>query len=262
MKADLVVRAAKDIAKRVLPVSAQARVRDMLYPPQQLVPTEELERVYRRAVAYLRDGTGHPVGDYLEFGVYRGDSLLCMDRIRRERGMSFRLFGFDSFQGLPALEAGDEALGWAAGGFASSYKRTQKRLEQAGLDRRSAVLVKGWYKDTLTPELVRRHNLVKASTIMIDCDLYSSTRTALEFCVPLIKDEAIVFFDDWDGGQRLADRGEGEARAFAEFLQLHPEFAAEEFDTYYHTEMDPPVLSKVFRISRLGAGDETRVAGP
>ena len=78
----------------------------------------------------------------------------------------------------------------------------------------------------------------------------------------MIKDEAIVFFDDWDGGQGLADRGEGEARAFAEFLQLHPEFAAGEFDTYYHTEMDPPPLSKVFRISRLGAGDETRVASP
>jgi O-methyltransferase len=260
MKADPVVRAAKAIAKRVLPVSAQARVRDILYPAQQLVPTEELERVYRRAVAYLCDGTGYPVGDYLEFGVYRGDSLLCMDRVRCELGISFRLFGFDSFQGLPALEAGDEALHWAAGGFASNYKRTQKRLEQAGLDRRNAVLVKGWYKDTLTPELVRRYNLVRASTIMIDCDLYSSTRTALEFCAPLIKDEAIVFFDDWDGGQGLADRGEGEARAFAEFLQLHPEFAAEEFDTYYHTEMDPPALAKVFRISRLAAGDETASA--
>jgi len=260
--ADTVIQAAKDMAKRVLPPRAQARVRDILpQPAMQLVPTEELERVYRRAVAYLREGTGYSVGDYLEFGVYRGDSLLCMDRIRRELGMSFRLFGFDSFEGLPALEAGDEGLGWAAGGFRWNYKRTQKRLEQAGLDRKNAVLVKGWYKETLTPELVRRYNLVKASTIMIDCDLYSSTRTALEFCAPLIKDEAIVFFDDWDGGSGLADRGMGEAHAFAEFLQLHPEFASEEFDIYYHTEMDRPALAKVFRISRLGA-DEARVATP
>jgi O-methyltransferase len=260
MKADLVVRAAKDFAKRLLPVSAQVRVRDMLYPAQQLVPTEELERVYRRAVAYLRDGTGYPVGDYLEFGVYRGDSLLCMDRIRCELGMSFRLFGFDSFEGLPALEQGDENLGWTAGLFRSNYKRTKKRLERSGLNRKDAVLVKGWYKETLTPELARRYNLVKASTIMIDCDLYSSTRTALEFCAPLIKDEAIVFLDDWDGGSGLAERGEGEARAFGEFLRLHPEFASEEFDTYYHTEMDSVPRAKVFRISRLGAGDEARVA--
>jgi O-methyltransferase len=254
MKADPVIRAAKDIAKRVLPRSAQTRIRNILpEPTMQLVPTEELERAYRRAVVYLRDDTGHSVGDYLEFGVYRGDSLLCMDRIRRELGMSFRLFGFDSFEGLPALEAGDEDLGWPPGAYRSSYKRTQKRLEEAGLDREDAVLVKGWYKETLTPELVRRHNLVKASTIMVDCDLYSSAQTALEFCAPLITDEAIVFFDDWDGGAGLADRGEGEARAFAEFLQHHPEFASEEFDTYYHTEVDPPLLSKVFRISRLGA---------
>jgi O-methyltransferase len=260
MRANPVIRAAKAIARGVLPARVQARVREIIYPAQQLVPTEELERVYRRAVAYLRDGTDHPVGDYLEFGVYRGDSLLCMDRVRRELGLSFRLFGFDSLQGLPKLEAGDRTLAWTAGAFPSNYKRTQKRLEQAGLDTKNAALIKGWYKDTLTPELVRRYNLVKASTIMIDCDLYSSTRTALDFCAPLIKDEAIVFFDDWDGGQRLADRGEGEARAFAEFLQLHPEFAAEEFDTYYHTEFDPPVPSKVFRISRLDTADETASA--
>ena len=255
MQAETVIRAAKGVAKRVLPMGAQARLRHVLHPepPLQLVSTDELERVYRRALVHLRDATGSSVGDYLEFGVYRGDSLLCMARVRRELGLSFRLFGFDSFKGLPMPEAGDENLGWPAGAFRSQYRATQRRLEKAGLGRGEAILVKGWYKDTLKPALMRRHNLVRVSTIMMDCDLYSSARTALDFCAPLIKDEAIVFFDDWDGGSGLADRGEGEARAFAEFLEAHPEFASEEFDTYYHTELDPPLLSKVFRISRLGA---------
>jgi O-methyltransferase len=117
------------------------------------------------------------------------------------------------------------------------------------------VLVKGWFEKTLTPELRNDHELVKASTIMIYCDLYSSARTALEFSAPLIRDEAIVVFDDWDGGSGLAERGEGEARAFQEFLAEHPELVASEFDSYHHTEMDPAPVSKVFSVRRV---DSTR----
>ena len=221
------------------------------------MPVQELEGAYRRALGYLRDETPYPVGDYLEFGVYRGDSLLCMARIRREFGLTFRLFGFDSFEGLPPLQPGDESLGWSPGWFRSSYARTRRRVRKAGLGRDEATLVKGWFDKTLTPELRRKNNVEKASTIMIDCDLYSSTRTALEFCAPLIRDETIVFLDDWDGGNGLAERGEGEARAFAEFLEQHPELEADPFDTYLHTELDPPPLSKVFRVRRIAEVGET-----
>jgi hypothetical protein len=220
---------AKALAKSVLPTSVWFWLRDIVHGdvPAVLVPLDELERVFRRALTYLRESSDQSVGDYLEFGVFRGDSLLCMDRLRRELGLSFRLFGFDSFEGLPALAAGDESL--------------------------------GWYEKILTPALVRKYDLAKVSLIMIDCDLYSSTQTALEFSAPLIEDEAIVFFDDWDGGTGLAERGEGEARAYFEFLDRHPEFSSEEFDTYYHTEMDPPPESKVFRIRRVAELEERPV---
>ena len=253
MKASPVVSTTRRVAKRVLPQSIQSRLRDLRAesPGIPLVPVHELERAYRRAVGYLRDGTPYSVGDYLEFGVYRGDSLLCMARVRRALGLTFRLVGFDSFEGLPSLQPGDESLGWSPGWFRSSYARTRRRLRKAGLGRDEAILVKGWFDKTLTSELIRTRNLEKASTIMIDCDLYSSTRTALEFCAPLIRDETIVFLDDWDGGKGLADRGEGEARAFAEFLELHPEFEADPFDSYRHKELDPPPISKVFLVRRI-----------
>ncbi len=224
-------------------------VRDWLDPPPIYVPVGELERVYDHALAHLVR-SGAPVGDYLEFGVFRGDSLLCMDRARRRAGMSFRLIGFDSFEGLPQLSAEDESLGWEAGWFESDYDRTRRRLSRNGVDWSRTLLVKGWYEETLTPELRRTHEIVKASTIMVDCDLYSSTRTVLGFVAPLIQDEAIIFFDDWDGGRGLADRGEGEARAFQEFLAAHPEFSSEDFDTYRHIEEPAAPVAKAFRIWR------------
>jgi hypothetical protein len=78
---------------------------------------------------------------------------------------------------------------------------------------------------------------------MVDCDIYASTKPALAFCAPLIGDEAVVFFDDWFSGG-LADRNEGEKRAFEEFLSAHPEFKAEDFGDY-------GCNSKAFVLSRV-----------
>jgi hypothetical protein len=241
------VETVKAVARRALPASVHAELKGVLRP-ETLVPTEELARVDRRALAHLRE-SAPPVGDYLEFGVFRGDSLICMERARREAGLSFRLFGFDSFAGLPELAPEDQ--GWTSGSFRSNYGSTRRRLTKNGIDWSRTVLVKGWYDETLTPELRGQHKLVKASTIMIDCDLYSSTKTALEFSAPLIRDEAIIFFDDWDGGSGLAERGEGEARAFREFLAEHQEFVATEFDSYHHTETDPAPVAMVFSVRRV-----------
>jgi len=57
---------------------------------------------------------------------------------------------------------------------------------------------------------------------MIDCDLYSSAKQALDFCAPLIVGQTIIFFDDWGGGTSLDKENLGEKRAFLEFLQANP----------------------------------------
>ncbi len=67
---------------------------------------------------------------------------------------------------------------------------------------------------------------------MIDCDLYSSAKESLNFCIPLIKDTSIIFFDDWSQDQYI-----GEKKAFDEFLRENPHFKAEQFDTYKHNNL-------------------------
>ena len=86
---------------------------------------------------------------------------------------------------------------------------------------------------------------------MIDCDLYSSARQALSFCAPLIKDQVIIFFDDWGGGGDLHEKNLGEKKAFDEFLQEHPEFKAKNFGSYYHTEVKNKAIAKIFLVSKL-----------
>jgi O-methyltransferase len=238
--------------RRILP--RRVRIWISLERGVALVPAVELQKRYRDALCFLTGRRrGDELGDYLEFGVFRGTSLLCMwDALQDLQLDRVRIFGFDSFEGLPDIEAAeDRDLPWQPGDFPSDYEKTLELIYRAGVDQDRVFLIKGWYKDTLTDALRERFGLRKASVIMIDCDFYASAKQALEFCAPLIQDEAMIFFDDWEGGEALADRNLGEKRAFDEFLAAHDELAAEEYGTYYHTEWPPPPpVAKIFCVSR------------
>ena len=192
------------------------------------VPEPELEDAYRRALRWLRDRQGpDAVGDYLEFGVYVGTSMGCMQRALAAEGLHHvRSFGFDSFEGLPERARYEDAGRWRPGDYRSSLELARDLLSRKGVDWDRVFLVKGWFDDTLTDELIARYGIRKASVIMVDCDIYSSARTALAFAMPLIRDEAIIFFDDWDAHGLAAD-GLGEGKAFEEILAAHPELTAE-----------------------------------
>ena len=171
---------------------------------------------------------GHEFGDYLEFGVSRGTSMSCMYQALRRAGLAHvRLIGFDSFEGMPSEAAGQ---GWAPGTYASTMGATKRYLKRAGVDAANVHLVKGWFRDTLTPQTTARLGLRKASLIMVDCDIYTASKEALWFCEPLIADRVVIIFDDWGWS---ADRGEaGEREAFAEFRKAFPQFAVEPLPAY------------------------------
>ena len=64
----------------------------------------------------------------------------------------------------------------------------------------------------------------------LDCDLYESTREALEYASPALQDGAMLMFDDWF--HYRANPHKGQARAFSEFLAAHPEWIATSYRTY------------------------------
>jgi len=199
----------------------------------RLVPESELRSLLRRGLEALtaRHGAAS-LGSYLEFGVYNGTSLICMYREVEALGLHHvRLFGFDSFQGLPPAAAVEDEGRWEPGRCYSPIEFTTAVLDAEGVDRSRVTLVPGWFHETLTAETRERHGIAKASVIMIDCDLYSSAKQALRFCEPLIADEALILFDEFHP-RGLAGKYVGERRAFDEFLREHPSLAAEPFGRY------------------------------
>ncbi|HYG72962.1 MAG TPA: TylF/MycF/NovP-related O-methyltransferase [Actinomycetota bacterium] len=191
-----------------------------------LVPEAELEATYRDALALVTPDDADEVGAYLEFGVYVGTSLLCMHRASVAAGFPrMRLIGFDSFEGLPPSAGSDDGGAFRRGWYRAGHGLVREHLTRSGIDWSRTTLVPGWFDETLHPRLAERLGIDRVAVILIDCDIYSSARAALRFCAPMIRDRAVVVFDDWNAGG-LAANGMGERRAFEELLAEHPDLGA------------------------------------
>jgi len=223
------------------------RLRTLLASGHRLVPEEALEMQYREAWRLLMETYGPAsLGDYLEFGVCQGTSMACMHRALQAFPLEqVRLFGFDSFEGLPDTAQTDDGGLWHPGEYKYDVQLATAFLTHQGVNWDRVFLIQGWFRDTLNDALVCRHHMTKASVIMVDCDMYLSAREALTFCGPLIRDAAIIFFDDWHAhSDQLAERNLGEKRAFEEFLLANPQFAAERLSSYHAN-------AEVFLVTRL-----------
>ncbi len=198
----------------------------------RLVDAESLTARFVEVLRLLA-ANGIEVGDYLEFGVYNATSMCCMHRALRAVGnRDSRLIGFDSFEGLPALAASDSAGLWQPGEFSSSLEFARRVLEYEGVDFSRVTLVKGYFDASLTDQARSDLRIQRASVIMIDCDLYQSTKEALRFCGPAIVDRSVILFDDW---YPLAAQGLGERKAFEEWLADDGTLHADElFDFPFH----------------------------
>lgn len=147
-----------------------------------------------------------PKGWAIEFGVYTGYSLELI-------AAHMPVIGLDSFEGLPE----DWRPGFPKGKFKPKPRRNPDARADAHLPFTSnAMIVPGLFSDTL-PGLVER-GLPHMGLVHIDCDLYSSTVTALNAVLPFIGPETFVVFDEFHGYPGHEDH---EMRAWEEFCFDH-----------------------------------------
>lgn len=183
-------------------------------------------------------------GDYLEFGVYKGDSFaVAFQAIEKNRNIvrranpnskeiaswtmtRLRYFAFDSFEGLPPGEA-ERQSDYAAGAYACSEDEFRRNVCANGVDMARVITVPGLYDRSLTAEIKSKHRLTRASVVMIDCDLYESTVPVLDFLTDLVGQGTILIFHDWF--RFKGSPNHGEQRACREWLQRNPQFELIEY---------------------------------
>ena len=183
-------------------------------------------------------------GDIIEFGVYSGRSLALLsyfhdlyykneNKVNSKFRIDRKIYGLDSFEGLPD---GEDHPRWYTNLFKKNHSShpviakdiviTPEIIEQffESIELSKPVIIKGFYNQ------INLDNIKKLALVHIDCDLYSSTKEALN----LIKDKlctgTVILFDDWFNFK--ADENMGEQKAFNEFLKNNKNIKAVEFLRY------------------------------
>jgi O-methyltransferase len=135
---------------------------------------------------------------YLEFGVYRGDSLrLWLAGISHPDS---RFVGFDTFTGLPERWRPTEPAGhFNANGAIPDIKDPRCSFEV------------GLFQDSL-PAFVTRTDLSGRLVINLDADMFTSTLFVLTTLAPYLKSGDLIFFDEFSCPL-------DEFRAFEEFVR-------------------------------------------
>ena len=145
---------------------------------------------------------GSTPGVFMEFGVFQGTSIRIIGDVA---GTQRRIYGFDSFEGLPT--------DWFGYSVTAGHFNMKGRLPEV---RPNTTLVKGWFSDTL-PQWCDSHP-DPVAFLNIDSDLYSSAVTVLTLLKDRIQPGTIIHFDEYlnyPGWQHH------EHKAWGEFTTAH-----------------------------------------
>jgi hypothetical protein len=138
-----------------------------------------------------------PTGLILEFGIWKGASI----RHVANRVSPRKVYGFDSFEGLPEA--------WPMG-IPKGYFKVDALPEVPP----NAELIKGWFDATATDFLAKHPETI--ALLHIDSDLYSSAKFVLDTYGSRIIPGTVILFDDY---MNYPNWTEGESKAFAEWCE-------------------------------------------
>lgn len=149
-------------------------------------------------------------GSIVECGVGPGLSLFDFAMISQAIGKPRRMYGYDSFAGLPDPTAMDGSWNVRAGGlFGYSMRHVRDQLRVAGLDdefvESHITLIPGAFSETLP-----HYDKGPIALLHIDVDLYESYRTVLENLYGQVVPGGVIAFDEyrqkqWPGATAAVD---------------------------------------------------------
>jgi hypothetical protein len=153
----------------------------------------------------------------LEFGVNSGKTI---KQLRNSLPEQYKLFGFDSFEGLPEDWSGT----WAKKGD-MSCKGIIPNID-------NVTFYKGWFIDTIP---MYKQIAEPFALLHVDCDLYSSTNDILYGLKEFIVTGTVIVFDEWYYNHKNVTKNRlHEQKAFFEWVEKfninfeeHPEIENE-----------------------------------
>jgi hypothetical protein len=186
----------------------------------------EKHRMHRK-IRFLLDIRGLLIinklrGDYVEFGVYRGEMMYAAGRII---GMNIdRFIGLDTFTGLPEPETDTDALFvFEQPGFMASPRAVAESM----MDGYDTLFIQGDFRDEAVLSRFRAE-VGTIAVLSVDCNWPSSVEAALLSSASALTSGSIVFIDDYFVGTRGANFNDVLLRQVEEISGLR----LREFETY------------------------------
>ena len=177
--------------------------------------------------------SNHLFGDYVEFGVYQGDSIsksiiefhyfkkwlekekkskeLWRQDVAEKSLLNNKIFfhGLDTFAGMPENE--EKNYIFKKGTYLADYEAVQDKLKKIS---DNFFLYKGLFENN-SENLYNNLNNRKIVIANIDCDIYKSTIDSLNIIDSYLQIGSLIMFDDFNAFN--ADNNRGQRKAFYEY---------------------------------------------
>lgn len=150
-----------------------------------------------QVIDYALSKISNKKGLILEFGVYKCETINYIAK----RLSNLKIFGFDSFEGLPE--------NWRDG-----FPKGTFSLNEIPNVEDNVVLIKGWFEKSIPDFKIKNQDDIVF--LHIDCDLYSSTKTIFNNLNNQIKKGTVIVFDEYFNYPGWEN---GEFKAFQEFVK-------------------------------------------
>lgn len=171
-------------------------------------------------------------GDYLEFGVFEGTSLVgAMNAYNAlNESVPCRFIGFDSFEGLRPDKLYDRPHPlFKDKEFSTIYERVMKRIRRYQ-KKNDVRIVRGYFQDTLSPNTFEQLGVAKVRVSLIDCDLKSSAREVFLYSSRYWQAGTVLIIDDFFNYR--GDSNAGVCGAFKEFTAAYPRFSSRDYGLF------------------------------
>jgi predicted O-methyltransferase YrrM len=187
-----------------------------------MVSKERLTNLYNQCKKF--NNTNY---SFLECGVAKGG---CLAMMKFASGKNNKIFGFDSFEGMPPITNEDlgsynkscplSDFGKVGDNLSGGIDNVYNTFHKLNLNMDNVTLVKGFFQDTITDNMIDQ--VGEIAILRLDGDWYESTKICLERLYDKVIDGGIIIIDDyghWVGAKTAVDEFRNKCNILEPLLQ-------------------------------------------
>ena len=207
---------------------------DLLNKKFTMVTMKRLVNLYNKCSLFTNTSYS-----FVECGVARGGCLAVMKKLA---GPNNKVFGFDSFEGMPAITKDDisdynkgDPSKWVGNNLSGGIENVYKTFQSLKLDMTNVHLIKGLFQDTLAQkEIIDKIGPI--AVLRLDGDWYESIKVCLEALYDKVVVGGVIILDDyghWVGNKKATDEFRQKRNILSPLIQT-------DYSEYYWIKQDTP----------------------